>query len=68
MSEMRVEKKKPGTARAAFDWADPFDLESQLSEDERQVRDTARGYAQDKLMPRVISSYREEKFDRDIIQ
>jgi glutaryl-CoA dehydrogenase len=50
-----------------FDWADPFDLESQLSEDERQVRDTARAYAQNKLMPRVVAAYREEKFDREVV-
>ena len=67
MSEMRAEMRKPGGARAAFNWADPFDLESQLSEDERQVRDTARAYAQNKLMPRVIEAYREEKFDRSVI-
>jgi glutaryl-CoA dehydrogenase len=67
MSEMRAQTKKPGAARASFNWADPFDLESQLSEDERQVRDTARAYAQDKLMPRVIEAYREEKFDRSVI-
>jgi glutaryl-CoA dehydrogenase len=67
MSEMRAPTKKSGASRAAFNWADPFDLESQLSEDERQVRDTARAYAQNKLMPRVIEAYREEKFDRSII-
>ena len=67
MSEMRAPTKKQGAPRAAFNWADPFDLESQLSEDERQVRDTARAYAQNKLMPRVIEAYREEKFDRAII-
>lgn len=33
----------------AFDWADPFLLEDQLTEDERMVRDTARAYAQEKL-------------------
>lgn len=50
-----------------FDWADPFDLESQLSEDERLVRDTARDYAQEKLLPRVASAYMEERFDRAIM-
>ena len=49
-----------------FDWQDPLDLEGELTEDERMVRDTARGYAQDKLMPRVLSAYREERFDREI--
>jgi len=48
---------------AAFTWEDPLDLEGQLTEDERMVRDTARGFAQDYLMPRVVEAYREEKFD-----
>jgi glutaryl-CoA dehydrogenase len=41
---------------AAFDWLDPLDLESELAEDERMVRDTARAYAQEKLFPRVLRS------------
>ncbi|MDF2997419.1 MAG: acyl-CoA dehydrogenase domain protein [Xanthobacteraceae bacterium] len=55
------------TANAEFDWADPFDLESQLTEDERLVRDTARDYAQEKLKPRVASAYMQERFDREIM-
>ena len=54
-------------ASEAFDWADPLDLESLLTEEERLVRDTARDYAQDKLMPRVVKAYREESFDRAIM-
>jgi glutaryl-CoA dehydrogenase len=50
-----------------FHWEDPLDLEGELTEDERMVRDTARGYAQDKLMPRVMAAFREERFDRGII-
>ncbi len=50
----------------SHDWADPLFLETQLSEDERMIRDTARSYCQDKLMPRVISANREERFDREI--
>src|SRR5436189_3755220 len=53
---------------AAFNWEDPLDLESELSEEERMVRDTARGYAQDKLFPRVLKAYRDETFDRDIMK
>jgi glutaryl-CoA dehydrogenase len=55
----------PGEAR--FDWADPFELEHQLREEERMVRDTARDYAQGKLLPRVTSAYLEERFDREIM-
>ncbi|WP_026940541.1 acyl-CoA dehydrogenase [Hellea balneolensis] len=47
-------------------WDDPLFLESSLSEDERMIRDTARGYCTDKLMPRVKSAYSEERFDREI--
>jgi len=47
-------------------WEDPLFLESALSEDERMIRDTARSYCNDKLMPRVISANREERFDREI--
>jgi glutaryl-CoA dehydrogenase len=43
-----------------FDWADPLDLEAQLSEEERMIRDAARGFAQDVLQPRVIEAYRDE--------
>jgi len=50
-----------------FNWADPFDLEHQLSDEERLVRDTAEAYAQDKLQPRVTPAYLEENFDRSIL-
>ncbi|MFD0988254.1 acyl-CoA dehydrogenase [Methyloligella solikamskensis] len=53
--------------KTRFDWEDPFDLESQLTEDERLVRDTAHRYAQAKLLPRVTSAYLEERFDREIM-
>jgi hypothetical protein len=52
----KTEKRTPKTAQikdAAFKWDDPLDLESQLTEEERMVRDTARDYAQEKLFPRV---------------
>ncbi|MGE0410248.1 MAG: acyl-CoA dehydrogenase [Amphiplicatus sp.] len=50
-----------------FDWRDPLSLDSQLTDEERMVRDAARGFAQDKLMPRVIAANREERFDREIM-
>ncbi|WGD30461.1 acyl-CoA dehydrogenase [Ancylobacter sp. WKF20] len=64
VSNAPAETKAP---RASFDWADPFDLDGQLTEEERLVRDTARDYAQEKLLPRVTSAYMEERFDRDIM-
>ena len=58
-----------GTAgtEGRFDWADPLFLDDQLTEDERRVRDLARAYAQDKLMPRVLEANRHERFDRAIM-
>src|SRR5215470_17370850 len=52
---------------AAFNWEDPLDLEGELTEEERMVRDTARGYAQDRLFPRVIEANRHERFDRNVV-
>ena len=55
------------TTKQSFAWQDPLLLESQLTDEERMIRDAARGYAQDKLMPRVIMANREERFDREIM-
>ena len=58
-----------GAARAAtFDWTDPLLIEDELSEEERLVRDTARSYAEEKLMPRVLEAHRHERFDREIFE
>lgn len=54
-------------AAAEFNWEDPLDLESQLTDEERMIRDAARAFAQDKLMPRVKSAFRDERFDREIM-
>ena len=50
-------------AHATFNWQDPFLLDSQLSDDERMVRDAAAAYCQDKLQPRVIEAFRKEQTD-----
>jgi glutaryl-CoA dehydrogenase len=51
-----------------FSWKDPFLLEQQLTEEERLVRDTAYGYAQDQLAPRITEAYRHEKTDPEIFR
>ena len=64
--------QKPVTARKdapdldRFDWEDPFRLEDQLTAEERMLRDAARAFAQEKLQPRVVAAYREEKTDPGI--
>jgi len=50
-----------------FQWDDALRLDGQLSEDERAIRDAARDYCQDKLLPRVLEANRHEKFDRAIM-
>ncbi len=59
-------KAKDKPSPASFTWEDPFLLEEQLTEEERLIRDTARDFAQEKLLPRVIEAYREEKTDRAV--
>ncbi len=53
---------------SSFDWEDPFRMEDQLTEEERMIRDSAAAYAQEKLQPRVIEAYREEKSDPSIFR
>ena len=52
---------------SAFRWEDPLDLEGELAEEERMVRDTAHGFAQDYLMPRVFDAYAQEKHDPNML-
>ncbi len=52
---------------ADFNWEDPLDLEGQLTEEERMIRDSVREFAEDKLASRVKSAFREERFDREIM-
>ncbi len=53
--------------KAKFTWEDPLLLDEQLSEEERMVRDAARAYCQEKLMPRILEANRNEVFHREIM-
>jgi len=67
----KAEKREPKAAQikdAAFKWDDPLDLEGELTEEERMVRDTARDYAQEKLFPRVLAANREGNFNPAIVR
>ena len=68
MTEKPKLKAKDAPDLARFDWEDPFRLNDQLTEDERMLRDAARAFAQEKLQPRVIAAYREEKTDPAIFR
>jgi glutaryl-CoA dehydrogenase len=53
--------------KQTFKWDDPFLLNDQLTDEERMIRDTARKYCQDKLMPRILEANRKEIFHREIM-
>jgi glutaryl-CoA dehydrogenase len=55
-------------AHASFNWQDPFLLDSQLSDDERMIKEAAAAYCQDKLQPRVIQAFRKEQTDPTIFR
>ena len=55
-------------SKTIFDWKDPFFLDQQLSDEERMVRDTARQFSRDVLLPRVVDDFREEQFDPSVMQ
>ncbi len=58
----------PEAGMSKFDWADPFLLDDQLSEDERMIRDSARAYAQDSLAPRIVDAFQHEHTDPAIFR
>jgi glutaryl-CoA dehydrogenase len=67
MSAAPKTHKPAGLESNPFDWADPLMIEAELSEDERLVQASARGYCQEKLLPRVRDGFRNETFDRAIM-
>jgi glutaryl-CoA dehydrogenase len=63
-----LSEQKPASTNATFQWDDPLLLEAQLSEEERMVRDSARAYAQTKLLPRVLEAFRHERCDPKVFR
>ncbi len=63
----KSDTSKP-SAKAIYAWDDPFLIERELSEDERMIRDTARDFAREKLLPRVVEAYAKETVDREIFR
>ncbi|KXN87491.1 Glutaryl-CoA dehydrogenase, mitochondrial [Leucoagaricus sp. SymC.cos] len=62
-----VTGRRAASQFAKFNWEDPLNLESQLTEEEIAIRDTAHEYCQENLMPRVLHQWRTEEFNRDIL-
>ena len=67
-AEAPILRAKDAPDLGSFDWSDPFRLDSQLTEDERMIRDSAQAYAQEKLQPRVINAFANEETDPSIFK
>ncbi len=67
-AEAPILKAKDAPNMSSFDWADPFRLADQLTEDERMIQQSARAYAQEKLQPRVIEAFANESTDPAIFK
>jgi glutaryl-CoA dehydrogenase len=68
IAEQKITKAATAEARPSFRWDDPLLFDDELTEDERLIRDSARAYAQDKLAPRIIEAYMEERTDPAIFR
>jgi glutaryl-CoA dehydrogenase len=55
-------------SRTMFNYKDPFLLENQLTDDEKSIKDVAYNFAKDKLLPNVVSAFRNENFDKNILR
>ncbi|OLO03373.1 acyl-CoA dehydrogenase [Salinicola socius] len=53
---------------SGFQWDDPFLLDQQLSDEERQIQQLARDYCQERLQPRVLEAFEKDNFDREILR
>ncbi|KAF8738481.1 hypothetical protein AX14_011318 [Amanita brunnescens Koide BX004] len=63
----RTLSRRAASGYAKFNWEDPINLESQLTDEEIAIRDTAREYCQESLMPRVLQGWRTEELDPAIL-
>ena len=61
------EERKPPKKFVRYDAMDPFNFDSQLTEDEVMIRDGVRDFCQDSLLPRVQEGFRDEEFDRTMV-
>jgi glutaryl-CoA dehydrogenase len=56
-----------GDTRKTYRWDDPLDLDGRLTDEERMIGQAAREYARERLLPRVVTAFEEERFDREIM-
>lgn len=63
-----VNQHRNASSRVLFDWKDPFNLDKQLTDEEKLIRDSVRTYCQEQLKPRILLAHRNEIFDNKLIQ
>jgi glutaryl-CoA dehydrogenase len=61
-----VHRNTSTTIIGRFDWADPFGLADQLNEDQRMLADAARTFACERLQPRIVNAYRDERVEPEV--
>ena len=60
--------RRAGMQGVPFDWQDALRLDDQLTPEEVMIRDSARTYAQERLMPRILLAHRHEEFDVEVMR
>ena len=53
---------------SSFDWQDPFNFSDQLTEEERMLQESVRGFAQNELQPRILNAYRNATIEPEIFR
>lgn len=67
-STTRLQCRRNASSSVAFNWEDPLNLNSLLTEEELAIQESARSYSQERLLPRVLEAYRNEDYDKKILE
>lgn len=68
ISTVNTPFRRLNSSQAAFQWEDPLNLQSLLTDEEQAIQETTRAYCQERLLPRVLEAYRKEDYDRNILR
>jgi len=70
LATLAEEESKAASAfvKPTFDWRDPFLLSHELTQEETSIRDSAKAFSEEQLLPRIIEANRSEKYDRDVMK
>jgi hypothetical protein len=68
VNQITIKNYNKIVSRNVFDYKDPFLLEKKLDDEENSIKDTASNFSNDYLLPNVVKSFRNEKFDKNIMK